>query len=474
MKNQLFILGLLLFGKTILGQTGLTNTGTLYISNSSDILHITGDFTNNAGSSLTNNGNLYVKGNLTNNQFSMAVGTGTLFLNGASAQFVSGSEKFKTYNLNTNNSSGITLNNDLSLSGAHTFSSGLITTSSTPKYLIYEAGSSYSGDNDSKHVNGWVKKIGNTNFTFPVGDNTFERTIGLNISASSEFNVKYSTPTPNTSLLDLQAPLVSIDPNEYWLINQVSGSSATVAMNWDDTKVPFPNWQLSDIRVASYNGSQWIDAGGSATGSTSAQGNITSSSMSAFIRFTFGSVTVPLPLTLINFSAKYTGSYTTLTWKTVDEHDVDQFIIERSDDATHFYSIGQLPARNSGNSEIYSTTDNGHINHVAYYRLRMVDIDGREKLSKIVAITLLTNDNNLALIENPVRNKIALLASENINGSFNYRVTNMSGQILQQNVLTVQQPGRYEISLEKNIVAGIYSLNLSSNHQSFNFIIVVK
>src|SRR6266487_3812259 len=127
-----------------IAQTAVTNAGTLYISTSSDILHISGDFTNNSGAALTNNGDLYVKQNL---------------------------------------------------SGTHTFTSGLITTSATPNYLIYETGSSYSGNGDTKHVNGWVKKSGNTNFTFPVGDNTYERNIALNISASSEFNVKYSTPT---------------------------------------------------------------------------------------------------------------------------------------------------------------------------------------------------------------------------------------------------------------------------------------
>jgi hypothetical protein len=474
MKRPSYILGLLLCSNLIQAQTNVTNTGTLYISTSSDILHISGDFTNSSAASLTNNGNLYVKGNLANNQSSMAIGSGTLYLNGTSAQAVSGSQKFKTYNLQTDNSSGIILNNDLSVSGAHTFTAGKIITSATPNYLIYEAGSSYSRDDENKYVNGWVKKIGNTNFIFPVGDGSHERIIGLNISASSEFNVKYSTPTPNINLSDLQAPLVSIDPNEYWIINQVSGGSASVAMNWDNTKVAFPNWNLSDIRVASYNGSQWTDAGGSATGNTATQGNITSNSASLFSRFTFSSVTVPLPLTLANFSAKYMGSYTALGWITLDEQNVRNFIVERSDDGNHFYSILQLPARNSGNSESYSTSDNTPINHIAYYTLRMVDIDGREKLSKVVVITVLNKDNGLDLAGNPVHNKVALLASVDLNGSFNYTISNMSGQILQQGNLIIQHGGRYEFSLGEHILPGLYSLNVSNRQQSFHYIVVVK
>jgi hypothetical protein len=473
MKNRIYVLGLLLLTQFAEAQTAVTNTGILYLSTSSDIFHISGDFTNNSGAALTNNGNLYVKGNLTNNQSSMAIGSGTLYLNGTSGQTVSVGQIFKTYNLVTN-SSGVTLNNDLSVSNTHTFTAGIITTSSTPNYLIYEAGSSYSGDDDTKYVNGWVKKIGNTNFTFPVGDGNHERTIGLNISASSEYNAKYATSTPNINISDLQAPLVSIDPNEYWIIGQISGSSATVALNWDNPKVAFPPWQIADIRVASYDGSQWIDVGGTASGNVTTQGDITSGNVSSFGRFTFGSVTFPLPLTLVNFSAKYMGSYTALSWITVDEQNVNHFTVERSDDGNHFYSIAQLAARNSGNSEIYSTGDNAPINHIAYYRLRMVDIDAKEKLSKVVVITVLNKDNSLTLVGNPVHNKIALLASYDLNGLFNYTISNMSGQILQQDILTIQRGGRYEFSLKENILSRIYSLAVSNKQQSFHYTVVVK
>ena len=474
MKNQLFTLGFIVVANMSFGQTGLTNTGTLYIKTSSDILHISGDFTNNSGAALTNNGNFYVKGNLTNNQSSMAVGTGTLFLNGTAAQIVAGSQQFKTYNLVTNNSTGITLNNNLSVANAHTFTAGKITTSATPNYLIYEAGSSYSGDDDSKYVNGWVKKIGATTFRFPVGGTTYERPIALNISSSSEFDVKYATPTPNTNLSDIQAPLVSVDPYEYWLVNRVSGGSATLDLNWDNTKVLFPHWTLEDIRVVSHNGSQWVDVGGTATGDVTTQGAITSASVSSFSRFTFGSSTFPLPLMLISFSAKHMGSYTALTWRTADEHDVRQFVVERSDDGTHFYSLDKLAARNTGNSETYSTTDNIQINHVAYYRLRIVDVDGREKFSKVVAVSILNNDNALALMTNPVRNQISLLASSGLKGSFNYSISNMSGQILQRDILVIQNEGRYELALPKNIVPDIYSVVVSNGRQKFQFIVVVQ
>ncbi len=57
-------------------QTAATNIGILYITGNTDILYAANDFTNNAGASLTNNGQFYVRGNLLNAQVSMSAGSG--------------------------------------------------------------------------------------------------------------------------------------------------------------------------------------------------------------------------------------------------------------------------------------------------------------------------------------------------------------------------------------------------------------
>ncbi|MES1215496.1 MAG: hypothetical protein ABUT20_08265 [Bacteroidota bacterium] len=102
-------------------QVNLQNNEILYISTSSDILFIDGSFANSSTATLTNNGQLYVRYNLNNDESSMPAGSGKLFLNGPSTQTISGSQVFNTYDLQTDNSSGIALNNNLSGSGTHTY-----------------------------------------------------------------------------------------------------------------------------------------------------------------------------------------------------------------------------------------------------------------------------------------------------------------------------------------------------------------
>src|SRR4051794_17412357 len=117
LSKILFASATLLAAISASAQADLQNNGTLAITSTSDILYINGAFTNAATAAFTNNGNLYVRQTLSNAQGSMVVGTGTLYLSGSAAQSVAGTQPFKTFNLVTDNVSGITLNNDLSVSG---------------------------------------------------------------------------------------------------------------------------------------------------------------------------------------------------------------------------------------------------------------------------------------------------------------------------------------------------------------------
>lgn len=432
--------GLLLMSIHLQAQISVTNTGTVYVGSATDTVYITGGFTNNSGSALTNNGQLYVRGDLSNSQSSMAVGTGTLYLNGTSAQSVNGSQPFKTYNLNTNNSSGITLNNELSVSGAHTFTSGLIHSSSIPNYLIYEAGSSYSGDNDSRHVTGWVKKIGNTNFTFPVGDASYERPAALaNISAASEFNCKYYTPTPNKN--NLTPPLVQVKGNEYWQIDKVSGGNAQVTLNWNHPKVAMDNVVVTDILVANYSGASWVSRGGTAGGTVTTTGTITSTSLSSFGPFTLGYKTYPIPLKLISFTAERRSGTSYLKWVTENEYNVDRFDVQRSHDGVLYQTIGTVQARNTSSLQQYSFDDHSSLNGLAYYRIKSVDIDGKFSYSNIAVLS----ENNFTaggiITLNPAHNNITILNKTGKEGSFTYRLFNTGGQLMSSGAVTMSING---------------------------------
>ncbi|MBL7744828.1 MAG: hypothetical protein JNN00_15250, partial [Chitinophagaceae bacterium] len=120
MKKQILVWGLLMGSGCIMAQGDIKNNGNLQVHSGGSFSGF-GNFTNAVSGVLTNNGSLYLKQNITNDQSAMTVGTGTLYLNGSAAQSVNGSQPFKTYHLNSDNNSGIAINNNLSVSGIHTF-----------------------------------------------------------------------------------------------------------------------------------------------------------------------------------------------------------------------------------------------------------------------------------------------------------------------------------------------------------------
>lgn len=104
----------------------------------------------------------------------------------------------------------------------------------------------------------------------------------------------------------------------------------------------------------------------------------------------------PLPVDLVSFSGKKTAeNQNTLQWITANEKDFDRFEIQRSMDAKSFETMGVV-LRQKGTNEIdndqveqalhaYTFADNapGTFN---YYRLKMVDLDGTFKFSRIISI----------------------------------------------------------------------------------------
>jgi len=402
MKKVLLVISAACIVHFVNAQPGINNTGNLQIHSGAFVSGFA-NFTNAATATFINNGRFYLTANITNNQALMNAGSGTLYLNGSATQTVNGSQPLKTFNFETDNNAGITLNNNLSVGGLHTFTNGIITTSATPNYLIYEAGSSYTNSNDSRHVNGWVKKLGNTNFTFPVGTAVYERSIALiNLTAVSEFAVKHNiSATPNR--YSLFNPLVYVDSAEHWVINKISGSAAQVAMNWDNSKVPFPNLMISDIRAAYYDGTFWRSIGGSAAGSALTTGNVTSSSVSAFNSyFTFGSVSYVLPLQIISFTAGRVNDLTKLNWTITNELNVNNYELQRSDDGINFYTVYTHSAYNRNGTEFYSYEDRKILTGTAFYRLKITDISTKINYSHIVTVAANNTGKEFYVIANPV------------------------------------------------------------------------
>ena len=137
-----------------------------------------------------------------------------------------------------------------------------------------------------------------------------------------------------------------------------------------------------------------------------------------------------LPLTWKSFTAGTASNGIRLQWATVQEINTARFEIERSDDGSHYATIGQLPAAiNSSSERQYSFTDLYPQNGRYLYRLRQVDQDGASSYSRIVTITYSQSapDGNALVYPNPAKDFIMLSWPGNIREAM-LSITDASGR----------------------------------------------
>ena len=117
---------------------------------------------------------------------------------------------------------------------------------------------------------------------------------------------------------------------------------------------------------------------------------------------------IALPVKLNNFSAIKNGKDALLNWS-VENQDAnsDHFEIERSANGTDFIKIGDIHIRRN-NEESYSFIDKDIVslkqNGAVYYRLKMIDKDGKFTYSEIKNIKLSTKGFGVNLYPNPSKN----------------------------------------------------------------------
>jgi len=123
-----------------------------------------------------------------------------------------------------------------------------------------------------------------------------------------------------------------------------------------------------------------------------------------------GEALSPFPLGLISFNGSYSGSSVKLNWNTVNESGIQEFLVERSNNARDFTTISKLPAANQSENT-YSAIDAKPLEGVNYYRLKILDKNGSISYSKIIVINT-RSAKDLSVYPNPVGETLTLTHSK--------------------------------------------------------------
>jgi len=142
-----------------------------------------------------------------------------------------------------------------------------------------------------------------------------------------------------------------------------------------------------------------------------------------------------LPVKLASFSAMLNKNKVDIKWTTSSEINVSHFIVEKSTDGINYTDAGMVFAYgNTTEEKNYSFYDNVNTSQpaVIYFRLRSVDIDGKNELSEIKIIRIgKQGESGISIVAypNPATNEVRITIPANWqNKKVAYQLLSANGQ----------------------------------------------
>jgi len=177
-----------------------------------------------------------------------------------------------------------------------------------------------------------------------------------------------------------------------------------------------------------------------------------------------------LPVSWLNFDVIKKNNDALLSWSVANEELNDHFEILRSVNGRDYNPVGTVNKNWNGNStNDYSFTDVGIDNlgaSILYYRLRQIDINGKNTLSDIRILRLEKSKTGISIFPNPVTTGfyVSAILQNSADDKVILKLVNISGQQVLIKTITAQQATNYYVDISGlQLSAGQYQLQILKN-----------
>jgi hypothetical protein len=174
-----------------------------------------------------------------------------------------------------------------------------------------------------------------------------------------------------------------------------------------------------------------------------------------------GGFTVVLAVELKKLTAYANGKINKVEWSTASEKNMKEYIVERSADGINAWAAFTTQAAINKDDSKYSVEDASAL-ALSFYRIKSVDRDGKEEMSKIVSVKRDTKGklNISKAFPNPTVEAVQVDFETTTNSNVTVTMTDVLGRVVSsQKVQAVEGLNRLDVNLNA-VAKGIYILTL--------------
>jgi hypothetical protein len=437
---------------------------------------------------------------------------GNLYLGSATRNYtvavtISGSGKLSgtgiLYTSNTVTVNGGTLTIDTAEFIAHnlTFvSANDINTINNGLLAFDNTANTITGAADDRNVNGtiriYVRNGSKSAAIYPIGNGTEYAPIELSTNGASASGVlsnvnpaSYGTHYIDIKYIGTANPYAAIDNTlnsasglEYWTISTSSTNpAATFKFFVNSTGSTFGQTvvqgtttdAISYLELAQFNTgtNKWTKLDATVASITGGYSVTASSAISPNTSFVFGSTNPntsflsPLPVSIIDFSAKVNSNNIDIKWSTASEKDNMAFVVEKSIDGQTWSAIGTVKgAKTSNVVNNYGLVDYKAVAGFQYYRLKQIDLDGTVNYSKAIAVNFSKASTlNVNLFPNPAKDALNITTENNATGEVHIQILNSMGETVYNKVVDAGLVQSIDIA---SFIPGVYYVSVIAEGES--------
>ncbi|HEV7783114.1 MAG TPA: ice-binding family protein [Chitinophagaceae bacterium] len=182
-----------------------------------------------------------------------------------------------------------------------------------------------------------------------------------------------------------------------------------------------------------------------------------------------------LPVTLIDFKAVKKIQAIELSWTVGNEVSFAGYELERSINGRTFYKIGSVGSTNTAFIKSYNWLDHTPLPATNFYRLKMIELNGIFKYSKILGVSMDASKVVLNCSNPVVDHILSLQLNGQTKGEYILRIyTTHGGRVANSKLVVEENDVIRNIELDKNLLPGIYLAELidtRGNRQTMKFIL---